>query len=163
MSKIKNEPAVITSVLVALIGAAATLGLIGTDTQDQLVAVITAVAPIIGGLVIRANVTPNGKVAKASAGKVYVDVVPRLQKDATVALEPAEPAPAEPQQAEEQPAPETAADPAPAPAPEPAPEPVEADPVKAQLKAAIEQVRANSNATNDARAAAAKAAVDASA
>ena len=68
-----------------------------------------------------------------------------------VAADPEPPAPEEPE-------PAPAAEPAPVDAP---PAPVE-DPVKAQLKAAIESVRANSNALNDARAQAAKAAVDAS-
>lgn len=157
MNKLKNEPAVITSVLVALVGAAATLGIIGTDQQDQLVAVITAVVPIIGGLIVRASVTPNAKARASSSGTVYVDVKPRIDKAAfKEALAPADP-----------PADDTAPTPDATPAPEPAPvepappAPVE-DPVKAQLKAAIETVRANSNALNDARAQAAKAAVDAS-
>lgn len=153
MSKLKNEPAVITSVLVALVGAAATLGIIGTDTQDQLVAVITAVVPIIGGLIVRANVTPTRKIAPIGTVTVklkpqFVDPEPPADApvdDATIASD---------------------ATPDPTPAPEPTPEPTPApaeDPVKAQLKDAIEQVRANSNQINDQRAAAAKAAVDASA
>lgn len=85
MSKLKNEPAVVTSVLVALVGAAATLGIIGTDTQDQLVAVITAVVPIIGGLIVRANVTPTRKLAVAT------DLEPPVQED--LAAEVPDPAP----------------------------------------------------------------------
>lgn len=153
----KNEPAVITSLLVAAIGDAATLGLIGTSTRDLLVAAITTAVPIIFGLVVRAMVTPNAKAKGASSGTVYVDVKPRIDKAAfKEALAPADP-----------PADDTAPTPDATPAPEPAPvepapsAPVE-DPVKAQLKAAIESVRANSNALNDARAQAAKAAVDAS-
>lgn len=156
MSKIKNEPAVITSVLVALVGAAATLGIIGTDTQDQLVAVITAVVPIIGGLIVRANVTPTRKIATDPTVTVklkpqFVDPEPAADApldDATLAADTTpDPAPSQPE---------------PTPDPAPVPAPAE-DPVKAQLKAAIETVRANSNALNDARAQAAKAAVDASA
>lgn len=161
LSKIKTEPAVVVSALVAVVGAASTLGLIGTDTKEQLVAVITAVVPLIGGLIVRASVTPNVKAAALAATPTPA----------------ADPEPAEPQPSEEAPAgddttadvtddtadvtDDTAADPAPAdPAPAPAaPE----DPVKASLKAAIETVRVQANAANDARAAAATAAVEASA
>ena len=153
LSKIKTEPAVVVSALVAIVGAAATLGLIGTDTKEQLVAVITAVVPLIGGLIVRASVTPNAKVAPLA-----------------VAAAPADPEPAEPSADEEAPADDdTAADATPAdiPATDPAPAPAAPaapeDPVKASLKAAIEQVRVNANAANDARAAAATAAVEASA
>jgi hypothetical protein len=140
----KNEPAVITSLLVAAIGDAATLGLIGTSTQDLLVTAITTAVPIIFGLVVRSMVTPNTKVpATAPAASA-------------AAAEPA-PMPADAASASsEVPANEAAT-------PEAAPAPVEDDPVKAQLKAAIESVRTNSNALNDARAAAATSAVEQSA
>lgn len=141
----KNEPAVITSLLVAAIGDAATLGLIGTSTQDLLVTAITTAVPIIFGLVVRSMVTPNTK-------------VPATAPAATEAA-PADTASAASEvPANEAAAPESAPESAPA-APEVAPAPAE-DPVKAAMKAAIETVRVNGNNANDARAAAAKAAVD---
>lgn len=150
MSKLKNEPAVITSVLVALVGAAATLGIIGTDQQDQLVALITAAVPIIGGLIVRANVTPNAKVPTTAPEPAPADaasVSSEVPADEVPTPEPAPPV------EEAAPAPE-------APTPDPAPAAPVEDPVKAAMKAAIETVRVNGNNANDARAAAAKAAVD---
>lgn len=144
-------------------------------TMPEWVGIVAAMV-ITGGAVFAVPNKTKPTATDARNAELLNQLADLRDKMTVIAASP-KPEPAEPQQDEEQPvadAPATDAPaaepvsadatPAPAPTPEPAPAPAPAeDPVKAQLKAQIEQVRVNANQLNDQRAAAAKAAVDASA
>lgn len=65
-SKIKNEPALATGAVLAVIGVASSFGLGITDGQrSAIVALVGAILALCGAGVVRQNVTPAGKAAQA--------------------------------------------------------------------------------------------------
>lgn len=62
MEKIKDEPALVVGVVLAVIGVASSFGLGITDgQQDAIVALVGAVLAIVGAGVTRTKVTPTRK------------------------------------------------------------------------------------------------------
>lgn len=61
----KKEPAVIVSLVAALLGLAASFGL---DLSQEQTAAILAVVTIVAGLVIRGQVTPTAEITEREPG-----------------------------------------------------------------------------------------------
>lgn len=71
----RKEPARIVAVVLALVGLAGAFGLnLTADQSGAIVAVVASVLALGGGEVVRAQVTPNGKVA-AKLDEVRAEVV----------------------------------------------------------------------------------------
>lgn len=62
IARIRREPALVVAAVVALINLAAAFGLGLTSGQkDAIVAVVSAALSLLGGAVVRSQVTPTGK------------------------------------------------------------------------------------------------------
>lgn len=71
LEKIRNEPARVVAIVLALIGVASAFGLGITDGQQSaIVALVGAVLALLGGETVRAKVTPTRKLPAPPAPPV---------------------------------------------------------------------------------------------
>ena len=61
MNIFKTEPAVVLAALVAIVNVAVSYGIISDNNKASIIAAITAIVPLIAGLLTRSLVTPTAK------------------------------------------------------------------------------------------------------
>lgn len=77
LEKIKSEPAMVTALILALIGVASAFGLaVSDDQRAAIVAVAGAVLALVGGGVTRSQVVPLAHLAPAAPAPAWLDPEP---------------------------------------------------------------------------------------